>query len=164
MKKTLSQRFFLPQLLIIIGCLWTSGVWAQTPAYTLDFTTKSANSTTYISDWTYTSNGISWTIKGAANYDGAWAYVRTGGKTQKYSYYKSQGIISGSISSIILTALNVKNNNAFTMSSIKLTVARDDAFTDVIDEVTLTDISTSMTFTPSAGKLWKDAYYQFYFT
>lgn len=50
------------------------------------------------------------------------------------------------------------------MSSIKLTVARDDAFTDVIDEVTLTDISTSMTFTPSAGKLWKDAYYQFYFT
>ena len=164
MKKTLSQRFFLPQLLIIIGCLWTSGVWAQTPAYTLDFTTKSAKSSTYTSDWTYTSNGISWTIKGAANYDGAWAYVRTGGKTQKYSYYKSQGIISGSISSIILTASNVKNNNAFTMSSIKLTVARDDAFTDVIDEVTLTDISTSMTFTPSAGKLWKDAYYQFYFT
>lgn len=164
MKKTLSQRFFLPQLLIIIGCLWTSGVWAQTPAYTLDFTTKSAKSSTYISDWTYTSNGISWTIKGAANYDGAWAYVRTGGKKQKYSYYKSQGIISGSISSIILSALNTQNNTSFTMSSIKLTVARDDAFTDVIDEVTLTDISTSMTFTPSAGKLWKDAYYQFYFT
>lgn len=164
MKKTLSQRFFLPQLLIIIGCLWTSGVWAQTPAYTLDFTTQTTKNTDYTKDWTYSSNGISWTIKGAANYDGAWAYVRTGGKTQKYSYYKSQGIISGSISSIILTALNTQNNSSFTMSSIKLTVARDDAFTDVIDEVTLTDISTSMTFTPSAGKLWKDAYYQFYFT
>ena len=164
MKKTLSQRFFLPQLLIIIGCLWASGVWAQTPAYTLDFTTQTTKNTDYTKDWTYSSNGISWTIKGAANYDGAWAYVRTGGKKQKYSYYKSQGIISGSISSIILTALNTQNNSSFTMSSIKLTVARDDAFTDVIDEVTLTDISTSMTFTPSAGKLWKDAYYQFYFT
>ena len=164
MKKTLSQRFFLPQLLIIIGCLRTSGVWAQTPAYTLDFTTKTTNNSEYTKDWTYSSNGISWTINGAANNNGGWAYVRTGGKKQKYSYYKSQGIISGSISSIILTASNVKNNNAFTMSSIKLTVARDDAFTDVIDEVTLTDISTSMTFTPSAGKLWKDAYYQFYFT
>lgn len=164
MKKTLSQRFFLPQLLIIIGCLWTSGVWAQTPAYTLDFTTKTTKKSDYTKDWTYSSNGISWTINGAANNNGVWAYVRTGGKTQKYSYYKSQGIISGSISSIILSALNTQNNTSFTMSSIKLTVARDDAFTDVIDEVTLTDISTSMTFTPSAGKLWKDAYYQFYFT
>ena len=52
MKKTFSQRFFLPQLLIINGCLWTSGVWAQTPAYTLDFTTQTTKNTDYTKDWT----------------------------------------------------------------------------------------------------------------
>ena len=164
MKKTFLQRFFLPQILILIGCLWASGVWAQTPAYTLDFTTKSDKSSTYIEDWTYSSNSISWTINGAANYDGGWAYVRTGGKTQNKSYYKSQGSIAGTISSIILTALNTKNKSSFTMQSIKLIVAKDAAFSDVIDEVTLTTISTSMTFTPTAGKVWQDAYYQLYFT
>ena len=50
------------------------------------------------------------------------------------------------------------------MQSIKLIVAKDAAFSDVIDEVTLTTISTSMTFTPTAGKVWQDAYYQLYFT
>ena len=164
MKKTFLQRFFLPQLLILVGCLWASGVWAQTPAYTLDFTTKSAKSANYTVDWTYSSNSISWTINGAANYDGGWAYVRTGGKTQNKSYYKSQGSIAGTISSIILTALNTKNQSSFTMQSIKLIVAKDGAFSDVIDEVTLTTISTSMTFTPTAGKVWQDAYYQLYFT
>ena len=50
------------------------------------------------------------------------------------------------------------------MQSIKLIVAKDGAFSDVIDEVTLTTISKSMTFTPTAGKVWQDAYYQLYFT
>lgn len=50
------------------------------------------------------------------------------------------------------------------MQSIKLTVAKDGAFSDVIDEVTLTTISKSMTFTPTAGKVWQDAYYRLYFT
>ena len=50
------------------------------------------------------------------------------------------------------------------MQSIKLIVAKDGAFSDVIDEVTLTTISKSMTFTPTVGKVWQDAYYQLYFT
>lgn len=132
--------------------------------YTLDFTTKSAKSQIYDEDWTYSSNGIDWTINGAANNNATWAYVRTGGKTQKWSYYKSKSAIEGEISSLVLTAVNTYNKAAFTMKSVKLTVARDAAFNDVIDEVTLTDISTSMTFVPTEGKLWTNAYYMLYFT
>lgn len=164
MKKTTTKRFFLPLcLLMLFSMIWGGNASAQNLEYTLDFTTKSVKSATYTEDWTYTSNEISWTINGAANNNGAWGYVRTGGKTQKYSYYKSTAIIKGEISSIVLAALNIKNNNAFTMASIELTVASDANFSTVLDKVKLTDISTSMTFTPSAGNTWKDAYYKFDF-
>ena len=163
MKQTISQRFFQTLCLMIVGCLWGSAAWAQTPAYTLDFTAKSVNSSNYTQDWTYSSNGVNWTINGAANSNGNWAYVRTGGKTQNWSYYKSNSAIEGVMSSLVLTAVNTKNKTAFTMQSVKLTVARDAAFTDIIDEVTLTDISTSMTFVPTEGKLWTNAYYMLYF-
>ena len=168
MKKTIKQRFFLSLCLLMLFSLFGGGnlAWAQgtTVKYTLDFTTKSAKSQDYDKDWTYSSNGIDWTINGAANNNATWAYVRTGGKTRKWSYYKSNSAIEGEISSLVLTAVNTHNKTAFTMQSVKLTVARDAAFNDVIDEVTLTDISTSMTFVPTEGKLWTNAYYMLYFT
>lgn len=133
------------------------------PSYTLDFTAKSAKSQTYTSDWNYTSNGVTWTVNGAANNNGGWAYVRTGGKTQKYSYYKSQSKIAGEIGSVVLTAQNTGNNSSFSMTSITLTVANDASFTDIVDEVTLSDISKTMTFIPSSGKKWENAYYKLYF-
>lgn len=49
------------------------------------------------------------------------------------------------------------------MTSITLTVANDASFTDIVDEVTLNDISKTMTFIPSSGKKWENAYYKLYF-
>ncbi|MCI6181045.1 MAG: chitobiase/beta-hexosaminidase C-terminal domain-containing protein [Prevotella sp.] len=49
------------------------------------------------------------------------------------------------------------------MTSITLTVANDASFTDIVDEVTLSDISKTMTFIPSSGKKWENAYYKLYF-
>lgn len=103
-------------------------------------------------------------MTGAANGSGNYAYVRTGGKTQNYSYYQSKSPISGEVTSIELKALNIRTAKAFTMKSIKLTVATDANFTNVVDAVTQKSIATTMTFTPSEGKTWKNAYYKFYFT
>lgn len=164
MRKQLLNLKFLLMLCMIFGIGGSSVAFAEeVPAYSLDFTAKSAKSSNYTSDWNYTSNGVTWTINGAANYDGGWAYVRTGGKTQNYSYYKSQSKIAGEIGSVVLTAQNTANNASFSMTSITLTVANDASFTDIVDEVTLSDISTTMTFIPSSGKKWENAYYKLYF-
>ena len=107
---------------------------AQAVVYTLDFTTKAAKQLSYDNFvWMYPSNGIDWTMKGAANNTGKWAYVRTGGKTQNYSYYQSKSPISGEVTSIVLQALNIRSATSFTMQSIKLTVASDANFTNLVD-------------------------------
>ena len=163
MKKIyLFKMFLMAFVLMLLGGVNASA--EESPVYTLDFTTKSVKSSTYTDDWTYTSNTIGWTINGAANNNGGWAYVRTGGKKGvSSSYYKSESSISGEISKIVLTALNTASNSAFKMKKITLTVASDAGFANILDEVSSTSISTSMTFTPSSDKKWKDAYYKFTF-
>ena len=167
MKKIyLFKMFLMAFVLMLLGGVNASA--EESPVYTLDFTTKSVKSSTYTDEWTYTSNTIDWAIKGAANNNGGWAYVRTGGKPSEKpggttSYYKSKSSISGEISKIVLTALKTASNNAFTMNKITLTVASDAGFANILDEVSSTSISTSMTFTPSSDKQWKDAYYKFTF-
>ena len=166
MKQTLTLRYLLPLCMVALFNLMGGGkIKAQAVVYTLDFTTKAAKQLSYDNYvWTYPSNDIDWTMKGAANGSGSYAYVRTGGKTQNYSYYQSKSPISGEVSSIELKALNICTAKAFTMKSIKLTVATDANFTNVVDAVTQKSIATTMTFTPSEGKTWKNAYYKFYFT
>ncbi|MGM9689023.1 MAG: hypothetical protein ACI3YD_08220 [Alloprevotella sp.] len=166
MKQTLTLRYLLPLCMVALFNLTGGGkIKAQAVVYTLDFTTKAVNQLSYDNYvWTYPSNGIDWTMKGAANGAGSYAYVRTGGQTQNYSYYQSKSPISGEVTSIVLQALNIRSATSFTMQSIKLTVALDANFTNVVDEMTQKSIATTMTFTPSEGKTWKNAYYKFYFT
>lgn len=62
-------------------------------------------------------------------------------------------------------ALELGAMSSITANSIKLIVASDDKFEEVIDEKTVTTATANatITFTPSSGKVWTSAYYKFIF-
>lgn len=160
-------------LIMLLSSFFAEKSFAQveeTNFYTLDFTTKNKFHNTYLTSYIYPSEGVDWEIFGAHNSDGVWSYMRTGGteskNTTKKSYYESQGKIKGTVSKVVLRALNTTSNSSFKMISIQLLVSNTGNFKNYDYSQTLknNDIATTMTFSPAEGEVWKDAYYKFIFS
>ena len=73
----------------------------------------------------------------------------------------SKTVMSADITHVDLT---VGGASDITVNSLKLTVASDANFNTIIDEVSADfKANSTITFNPSAGKEWKDAFYKFTF-
>ena len=134
--------------------------------YTLDFTKKNTSINSYTATWNYPSDGINWTIYAASNYMGKWDYVRTGGKgtttSKNISYYQSLSSILGRVSSVTITCIK-DYKSSFYMDNIYLYVSSNGKFEDddIIDKVSYNTFSnTAITFKPTNGKVWNNAYYK----
>lgn len=159
-------------LTMLLSLFITGNAFAQIESnfYTLDFTAKNNFFNTWDASHDYTSEGVVWDIYGAHNNNG-WPYMRTGGKPSggksKTSYYASKSRIGGTVSKVVLQALNVENTPApsFDIEKVTLYVCKDSEFKSLIDECkVIVDTDITLTFSPSIGAIWEKAYYKLVFT
>lgn len=126
---------------------------------TCDFTLISSNSSAYNSTWDY---GTDWTVFGAANNNGSWAYLRFGGKsatlaTSNPTYVYNKNAMGSAISKIrvsLLVGTLSKTGMAVTKWGVK--VYSDSLLTTLIDDSYLSGLSVptvaiSYDFAPSAA-------------
>ncbi|MBR6375566.1 MAG: Ig-like domain-containing protein [Alloprevotella sp.] len=160
MKQLLQFKTFL--LLAIFSLLTGTQVWAQdSPFYTLDATgSLKGTNNSYAGNCDIESGGITWNVTGNTTLN-PW---RIGGKSisnvDRTVYTKTP--MTKAVSKVALT---VGAASSITVNSLKLTVASDADFTNVLDEVTATFAANStINFTPSTGSAWESgAYYKFTF-
>ncbi len=152
MKKLLT---FLMMSILAIGVGWA----AETVYYTLDGT-QTGGSNGYATESEITQNGITWMVTGNTTMS-PW---RIGGKNlsnvDRDAY--STTAMGSAISRIDLQLGSI----TCTANSVKLTVASDASFSNVLDVVTKSSVSANSTleFAPSSGTEWaKNAYYKFTF-
>lgn len=106
-------------------------------ATTADFTAKTTRSTTYTSEWTY---GDNWKIKGAANNNAEWGYLRVGGKSTaatKIGTISNVNAIAADINQIKIDLLNYESGTGYTLDSIDLNVYSDSELTTSVDAVNI---------------------------
>ena len=161
MKQLLRFKTFL--LMAVLSLLAGTSAWAESdPFYTLDTTTEAARTTSnsYAGTGTVTLNGIEWTVNG----NGQMSPWRLGGKSISNTdrTVNTNTAMGSAINKVVLT---VGTANNITVNSLKLTVASDANFSNVLDEVTATFAASSdITFEPSTGTEWTTgAYYKFTF-
>ena len=161
MKHLLRFKTFL--LMAVLSILAGTSAWAESdPFYTLDTTTDAAKTTSnsYAGTGTVTLNGIEWTVKG----NGQMYPWRLGGKSISNTdrTVNTNTAMGSAINKVVLT---VGTASSITVNSLKLTVASDANFSNVLDEVTATFAASSdITFEPSTGTEWTTgAYYKFTF-
>ena len=161
MKQLLRFKTFL--LMAVLSLLAGTSAWAESdPFYTLDTTTEAARTTSnnYAGTGTVTLNGIEWTVNG----NGQMFPWRLGGKSISNTdrTVNTNTAMGSAINKVVLTVGTAKN---ITVNSLKLTVASDANFSNVLDEVTATFAASSdITFEPSTGTEWTTgAYYKFTF-
>ncbi len=160
MKQLLQFKTFL--LLAIFSLLTGTQVWAQdSPFYTLDATgSLKGTNNSYAGNCDIESGGITWNVNGNTTLN-PW---RIGGKSltnvDRTVYTKTP--MTKAVSKVALT---VGTASSITVNSLKLTVASDADFANVLDEVTATFAANStIDFTPSTGSAWESgAYYKFTF-
>ena len=160
MKQLLQFKTFL--LLAIFSLLTGTQAWAQdSPFYTLDATgSLQGKNNSYAGNCDIESGGITWNVTGNTTLN-PW---RIGGKSlskvDRTVYTKTP--MTKAVSKVALT---VGTASSITVNSLKLTVASDADFTNVLDEVTATFAANStIDFTPSTGSAWESgAYYKFTF-
>ena len=151
-------RWLLASLMLVVGV----SAWAQDPYYTLDTTTDAAKTTSnsYAGTGTATIGGIEWAVNG----NGQMYPWRLGGKSISNTdrTVKTNTAMGSAINKVVLT---VGTASSITVNSLKLTVASDASFSNVLDEVTATFAASSdITFEPSTGTEWATgAYYKFTF-
>ncbi len=151
-------RWLLASLMLVAGV----SAWAQDPYYTLDTTTDAAKTTSnsYAGTGTATIGGIEWAVNG----NGQMYPWRLGGKSISNTdrTVKTNTAMGSAINKVVLT---VGTASSITVNSLKLTVASDASFSNVLDEVTATFAASSdITFEPSTGTEWATgAYYKFTF-
>ena len=138
-------------------CAVFSSAWADDAFYTLTPAKGSNNS--YAGNCDITINDIIWNLTGNSQML-PW---RLGGKSlsnvDRVVYSKT--VMSADITHVDLT---VGGASDITVNSLKLTVASDANFNTIIDEVSADfKANSTITFNPSAGKEWKDAFYKFTF-
>ncbi len=161
MKHLLRFKTFL--LMAVLSILAGTSAWAESdPFYTLDTTTDAAKTTSnsYAGTGTVTLNGIEWTVNG----NGQMYPWRLGGKSISNTdrTVNTNTAMGSAINKVVLT---VGTASSITVNSLKLTVASDANFSNVLDEVTATFAASSdITFEPSTGTEWTTgAYYKFTF-
>lgn len=160
MKQLLQFKTFL--LLAIFSLLTGTQAWAQdSPFYTLDATgSLQGKNNSYAGNCDIESGGITWNVTGNTTLN-PW---RIGGKSlsnvDRTVYTKTP--MTKAVSKVALT---VGTASSITVNSLKLTVASDADFANVLDEVTATFAANStINFTPSTGSAWESgAYYKFTF-
>ena len=133
--------------------------WAETVFYTLDGSIIGGNNG-YATVSDITQDGMSWKVTGNTQMS-PW---RIGGKSltkvDRDAY--STTAMGSSISKIELKVGQI----TCTLNSVKLTVASDASFSNILDQITKSSVSANSTleFTPSSGTDWaKNAYYKFTF-
>ena len=133
--------------------------WAETVFYTLDGSIIGGNNG-YATVSDITQDGMSWKVTGNTQMS-PW---RIGGKslTEVDRDAYSTTAMGSSISKIELKVGQI----TCTLNSVKLTVASDASFSNILDQITKSSVSANSTleFTPSSGTDWaKNAYYKFTF-
>lgn len=170
MKKTLSQRFFLPLcLLTLFGILGGSHAWAAVGDvfYTLTCS-KNANNSGYKNYYDVTVSGITWNAPGNQSLGEYWRIG--GGKkpntiTNVDRTITAKNAIGSEISKVTLNHNGVNNTN-LKVNSISLTVASDAEFTTNVKTITIESPSLSKSspgsfdFTPDGESFAKDSYYK----
>lgn len=146
------------RIFFVLGLLMAVVVqtWAEDVVYTLTAVRNTSN-TTYASTYDVTINGMTWNVPGNQNFDGYW---RIGGKsiTNASRVIYSKTAMSGAAKSLVIIHNGVSATSV-SVSSVKLTVASDAAFSNPIDEVTTdgvvqssqTGIAGRLIFLPSSG-------------
>jgi hypothetical protein len=142
---------------------------AETTITTCDFTAKTAKSTSYTTEWAY---GADWTLYGAANNNGGWAFMKFGGKATNLAlanpcWAKNATEITSPITKITLTT-NAGNLTAGSVDVWGVLVYSDAAHTTLIDSVaggTMTvKTAESLNLLPTNGKSWPaSSYYKVFF-
>lgn len=170
MKKTLSQRFFLPLcLLTLFGILGGNHAWAAVGDvfYTLTCS-KNANNSGYTNYYDVTVSGITWNAPGNQSLGEYWRIG--GGKkpntiTNVDRTITAKNAIGSEISKVTLNHNGV-NNTKLKVNSISLTVASDAEFTTNVKTITIESPSLSKSspgsfdFTPDGESWAKDSYYK----
>ena len=166
MKKTLSQRFFLPLcLLTLFGILGGNHAWAAVGDvfYTLNCP-KSTSNNAYATYYNVSISGITWNAPGNQSLGNYW---RIGGKSLSSvdRTITAKNAMGSAISKVTLNHNGISNAN-LKVNSISLTIASDADFTTNVETVTITSPSISVStagsfdFTPDGGSWAKDSYYQ----
>ena len=121
------------QILFVLGLLMAFAVqvWSA-EIYTLT-TVKNSSNTAYANTYDVTVNGMTWNAPGNQSSTGYW---RIGGKsiTNVERVITAKSPMNGAANSMAIQHNGV-NAKTVTVSSIKLTVASDAAFTNIVDEV-----------------------------
>ncbi|MBQ6227364.1 MAG: chitobiase/beta-hexosaminidase C-terminal domain-containing protein [Prevotella sp.] len=149
-----SLRFFIMALLCAVFC---NAMAEESVFYTLEPATGSNNS--YTGNCDVIISGITWNVSGNAQMV-PW---RIGGKsiTSVNRTVYSKTSMNSEISKVQLTVGGASN---ITVNSLTLTVASNEDFSTVIENVSATFAANStITFSPSEGKKWENAYFKFTF-
>ncbi len=149
-----SLRFFIMALLCAVFC---NAKAAEEVVYTLNPAVGTNNS--YTGNCDVTIDDITWNITGNSQMI-PW---RIGGKSisgeDRTVYSKTE--MNDEISKVELTVGSASN---ITVNSLTLTVASNEDFSTVIENVSATFAANStITFSPSEGKKWENAYFKFTF-
>ncbi len=160
MKTKLLKLFSLrATMLVALVCAAFTGTRADDEVfYTLE--PEAGSNDAYASNCDVAINGITWNVTGNSKMI-PW---RIGGKNLSSGVDRavySKTTIDETITKVDLT---VGEASSITVNSLKLIVASDASFNTIIDQVSKTFTANSkITFTPSTGKEWKNAYYKFLF-
>ena len=163
MKQTLRKTLALKALMLVtmlVGAI--NGAWAQEVYYTLDTNNAASktNSNSYAGSGTVTVDGIEWTCNG----NGTMNPWRLGGKNLENEdrVVYTNTAMGAAVSKVDLTIGTADN---ITVNSLKLIVANDADFENVVETVTAKfAASSTISFSPTQGSEWaKDVYYKFVF-
>lgn len=168
MRNSTFLKSFLLLCALIVG---SSSVWADYEEYYNLNCPKTSGNSAYATYYDVTVNGMTWNAPGNQNIDGGW---RIGGKASSTSspLDVDRTITGKTAMGSIITKVTFnhkgKSRANVTVPSVTLTVASDADFTNIIDEVVVSnpsitkDVANSFDFTPTSPLTeWaKDSYYK----
>ena len=134
-----------------------------------DFTAKTATNSNYTNTWDYGT----WSITGGANNNGSWAFLKFGGKSSNLTTCpvpsaSTKEAVSQSVCQVVLN-MNSGTVPSDTMTaSLKLIVASDANFTNIVDTVDVGSVTAKTAkeyiFQPTSGTSWDaNLYYKIEF-
>ena len=150
----------------------TSEVGQEIVSVVCDFTTKLVKHNNYGDEWTYGD----YTIAGAANNNGGWAFLKFGGKaatigaaTYPGTYVKTTVANENAVNSVVIDLVGKCYNQDNEKATIHIEAYSDAAMTDKIGEsdaqevpaIDSNDGTGQMTFVPNEGEAWAaNSYYK----
>lgn len=159
------QNFLTRTLLLFALIVGSTSVWADyEPVYTLDCE-KNSKASDYTKTFDVTINGLIWNAPGNQNLDGGW---RIGGKSISDAVDRvitGKSAMTDEVTKVTFNHMGKSRANV-SVPYVKLTVASDEDFENVIDEVIVTeptitkDTEGSFDFIPTSPLTkWNNGYY-----